>query len=33
LFIHFIANKEIEQAKQDILDDTVVSENVENIKA
>lgn len=33
LFIHFIANNEIEQAKQDILDDTVVSENVENIKA
>lgn len=33
LFIHFIAKKEIEQAKQDIVDDTVVSENVENIKA
>lgn len=33
LFIHFIANKEIEQAKQDILDDTVVNENVEIKKA
>lgn len=28
LFIHFIANNEIEQAKADIVDDTVVSENV-----
>lgn len=33
LFIHFIAGKEIEQAKQDIVDDTAVTENVENIKA
>ena len=33
IFIYFIAGKEIEKAKADILDDTVVSENVENIKA
>lgn len=33
LFIHFIANKEIEQAKADIVDDVAVKENVENIKA
>lgn len=33
LFIHFIANKELEKAKQDILDDTVVNENVEIKKA
>lgn len=33
LFIHFIAKKELEQAKQDIIDDTVAKENVETIKA
>lgn len=32
IFIHFIAGKEIEQAKQDIIDDTMVNENVENIE-
>ena len=30
LFIHFVAGKEIEQAKHDIIDDTVVNENVKN---
>lgn len=37
LFIHFIAGKELEKAKQDIIDDTAVkeneTENVETIKA
>ena len=33
LFIHFIAGKEIEKAKADIIDDTVVVENVEIKKA
>lgn len=32
LFIHFIAKKELDQAKQDIIDDTIGNENVE-IKA
>ena len=27
LFIHFIAKKELEQAKQDIIDDTAVNKN------
>lgn len=33
LFIHFIARKELEQAKQDIINDMAVSENVGKIKA
>jgi hypothetical protein len=33
LFIHFIAKTELEKAKQDIIDDVAVIEDVENIKA
>ena len=33
LFITFVAKKQLEQAKQDIIDDTAAKENVENIKA
>lgn len=32
LFITFVAKKQLDQAKSDIIDDTVVEENVENIK-
>jgi hypothetical protein len=33
IFIKIVAKKQLDQAKSDIIDDTVVKENVENIKA